>query len=551
MNTAEAPSKGVLGARSEKATRLRRRLRGDLDNIVLKALRKEPERRYASAEQLAEDIRRHLQGLPVTATPDSLSYRAGKFVRRHRFGVAAAALIVVAIAAGVIATVREARIAEINRRHAENRFNDVRKLANSLMFEIHDSIRDLPGSTPARRLLVTRALEYLDSLSQESRGDSSLQRELAAAYERVGDVLGYPYGANLGDTHGALQSYHKALALRESLAAASPHDPQLQSDLAESYFRIAQTSEAGGDFSAALDAMRKALPITQRMAVGQTRPERLDDLAGSYYFTAELLDQTGDPEGAQGNYQRAAAVRQAALQANPRNVPLRAHLAGDYAGQAWSLVEKRDLTGAVAMQSRAIGILEDVSRENPQSAALREYLGEAVNRIARIRQMQGNFPAALEAYRRSHGIFRDLVAADAKDSLARANFGFSDNGIGRCQIALKQPVAALQAFHEAAATFESMSPGTSKNRYVRSGLADTYSEMGWAYSALAMKEGTGARVRHTYWQQARQLCEKSLAIWREKEKRNELESSERTEAKRVSQCIARCDAQLATRPGPP
>jgi len=147
---------------------VQRRLRGDLDNIVLKALRKEPERRYTSAEQLAEDIRRHLQGLPVTATTDSVSYRVRKFVRRHQVGVAATVLIVVAISGGVISTVREARIAEANRRRAEARFNDVRKLANSFLFEFDDAIRNLPGSTPARSLVVKRALEYLDGLAGEA-----------------------------------------------------------------------------------------------------------------------------------------------------------------------------------------------------------------------------------------------------------------------------------------------------------------------------------------------------------------------------------------------
>ena len=93
----------------------------------------------------------------------------------------------------MLITLREARI-------AERRFNDVRSLSNSLIFDIHDSIKDLPGSTPARKLIVDRALQYLDSLAQESRGDISLQRELAAAYERVGLVQGHYLQNSLGDT---------------------------------------------------------------------------------------------------------------------------------------------------------------------------------------------------------------------------------------------------------------------------------------------------------------------------------------------------------------
>ena len=212
--------------------KLQRRLRGDLDNIVLKAMRKEPERRYASAEQFAEDIRRHLQGLPVNARQDSWSYRTGKFIRRHTAIVAATMVVILTLAVGMAMTLREKRI-------AERRFNDVRKLANSLIFEIDNSIADIPGSTAARKLLVGRALEYLDNLSREAKGDKSLQTELATAYEKVGDVLGYPYAPNLGDSAGALASYRKALRIRESLAASSPNEVKLQRQLAGNYFRIA------------------------------------------------------------------------------------------------------------------------------------------------------------------------------------------------------------------------------------------------------------------------------------------------------------------------
>src|SRR5579863_7314823 len=276
------------------AAKLRRRLTGDLDDIVLMSLRKEPLRLYPSVEQFAEDIRRHLDGLPVTARPDSWKYRAGKFATRHKLGVAATILVLTAVLGGVAATVREARIAAVNERRAERRFNDVRKLANSLMFEIHDAIRDLPGSTSARRLLVTRALEYLDSLSEQSTGDVSLQKELASAYERVGDVLGYPYGANLGDSAGALHSYRKALAIREHLlrpnvkagSQGSDLDIQLQRDLVGNYIRVAQVQESTGDFAGALDALRKALPLVQKIAEGSTDPVAADQYAGTYYFTA-------------------------------------------------------------------------------------------------------------------------------------------------------------------------------------------------------------------------------------------------------------------------
>src|SRR5215470_3648150 len=95
----------------EPSPKLRRRLSGDLDDIVLKALRKEPQLRYASVEQFSEDIRRHLEGLPVTASRGSWSYRASKFIRRHRVAMGATVAVTLAIMGGIVATVREARIA--------------------------------------------------------------------------------------------------------------------------------------------------------------------------------------------------------------------------------------------------------------------------------------------------------------------------------------------------------------------------------------------------------------------------------------------------------
>lgn len=536
--------------REGAAARSRRQLKGDLDNILLKALRKEPERRYASVEQLSEDIRRHLEGLPVAATPDSLSYRTRKFVQRHKIGMAAIVTVVLVVIAGVASTVREARIADANARRAQQHFNDVRKLANSLMFEIHDSIKDLPGSTPARRLLVTRALEYLDSLSQQSLGDTSLQKELAAAYERVGDVLGYPYAANLGDGPGALQSYRKALAIREWLAAASPNDIQLQSDLASTYFRVTHVLEADGDFKAALETARKTLPITQRLAAAENTSTRADYLAGSYYFIAGLQVQTADPDGALENYQRGLSVRQSALDRDPGNTTLRTHLAGDYGGVASVLAKKHDFARAAETQDKAVAILEGVSKANPNSAGLREFLGEAISRSARFRTEGGNPAAAQESYRRAHQIFQDLLAADPKDSLAKANFAFTNNGIARNLLSLGKPAAALPLFRKAIATFEEMSPRTSSNHYLRSGLADSYSEMGAAYSELATGKNLPASQRHEYWREARSFCEKSLAIWQLKQKLGELESGETDEPGLVAKCIAKCDAQLGRpRPG--
>lgn len=314
MKTAAPDARKQPDANHLEASKLRRRLKGDLDNIVLKALSKEPARRYASVDRLAEDIRRHLEGRPVLAAPDSLLYRSRKFIRRNALGVTTAILLLLAVLAGVFATLHQARIAAANAQRANMRFNDVRKLANSLLFEIHDSIQDLPGSIPARKLLVERALQYLDSLSRESSGDPSLQRELASAYLRIGDVQGYPFSANLGDSQGALKSYHTALTINEALLKADPTNVPDALRLATVYRHLSETDSVNQNISGAQAEGQQAVKVGESAAA--LLPQDRDVLIGLVkdYQTLAGIEggnssaNLGNAEGALVLHRKAAAI---------------------------------------------------------------------------------------------------------------------------------------------------------------------------------------------------------------------------------------------------
>jgi serine/threonine protein kinase len=176
------PPSAILGHRSRSAEPeipiAPRQLKGDLDAIVLKALRKEPESRYGSVEELRDEIERYLAGLPVRASRGNRLYRCRKFVKRRTWALAAAAVI-------AIGAISAATIVWWEGRQAEMRFNDVRALAHSVViFELHDAIQDLPGSTAARKLLVQRGLEYLRKLESNGGARHDLQLELASAYQR-------------------------------------------------------------------------------------------------------------------------------------------------------------------------------------------------------------------------------------------------------------------------------------------------------------------------------------------------------------------------------
>ncbi|HEU4770648.1 MAG TPA: serine/threonine-protein kinase, partial [Candidatus Udaeobacter sp.] len=286
-------------------------LKGDLDNIVLKALRKEPTRRYASVAQFSDDIRRYLDGLPVTARKDTFNYRAIKFVKRNKVVATAAALILLSLIGGIVATALEARRVDRQRARAEQRFNDVRRLAHSLMFEIHDSVRDLQGSTQTRRLIVSRALEYLDSLAGEAAGDPALQRELATAYEKIGDIQGNPYSANLGDIDGALASYRKALAIREKLKNADAA-VDTKMEMGRSYRALGDILEQKGDVTGTMDNYRRSRSIFEGLAVENPADASVqDELARAYETLGDGLNRVANSTAERlGAYQTSLSIRQ-------------------------------------------------------------------------------------------------------------------------------------------------------------------------------------------------------------------------------------------------
>ena len=264
---------GEATLRQSTLEKLSKRLGGDLDNIVLMALRKEPQRRYASVEQFAQDIHRHLDSLPVLARKDTVGYRTAKFVNRHKVGVIAASVIGLALLTAMALTIRANRIARqqteiarTQRERAERRFNDVRKLANSMIFDLPGPIHMVPGSVAVEKMLYNNGLKYLDSLAAEAEGDISLQRELAAGYKRLGDSEGFPYGGSLGDYEGALASYRKSLGMRQRLVDIDPHNISDQIDLSNTYRTIGALLYQMGDVQGAREGVHKALEIIRPIA---------------------------------------------------------------------------------------------------------------------------------------------------------------------------------------------------------------------------------------------------------------------------------------------
>jgi eukaryotic-like serine/threonine-protein kinase len=439
----------------DSVEKLSKKLRGDLDNIILMALRKEPQRRYASVQQFAEDIRRHLENLPVLARKDTAGYRAAKFITRHKAGVAAAVIVLATLVVGMAVTLHEARIARLQETRAQRRFNDVRALANSLLFDVHDSIQDLPGSTPARKLLVERALLYLDSLSRDAASDASLQRELATAYEKVGTVQGNPFGANLGDIQGAVNSYRKAIAMREPLAKANPTNVDDQVVLARSQRLFAAT------FSNQADAQNEAINMGNELRALATAERAyqlapsnaavLRELQSNYDILVTFKYSSGDYQGAWAYLQKEQPIIESQLHAAPEDRVVRIGLGKSEVKSGQQLANLGFAAEGVGHSRHGIQIFETLSAGGTDANA-RRLVSWAQDRLGDVLLMGRHVNGALSAYKKEADVLQSLLAADPNNAviqndlalaLAKQGSSLAIAGDAEKGLALLQRAAAM------------------------------------------------------------------------------------------------------------
>ncbi len=260
----EAFPEEVARLRGTTPEPLGRTLRGDLDNIVMMAMRKTPERRYGSAEQLSEDVRRYLERLPVSAREDTLAYRAGKFVRRHRFGVATAALIFLSLVGGIAATTWQASVARTERLTAQTVSDFLVDL-----FEPSDP-ENARGEEVTARELLQHSVQRIDELADRPVVQAALMDTIGSLYFKLG---------LLDEAEPLLDG---ALALRRR--HLDPDDPEL----ADSLDNLGRLETARARFAEAETLHRESVEL-RRHRLGERHPE----LSKSESLLATVLSYRG------------------------------------------------------------------------------------------------------------------------------------------------------------------------------------------------------------------------------------------------------------------
>ncbi|MEM1117018.1 MAG: serine/threonine-protein kinase [Bacteroidota bacterium] len=363
--TESDPPTLTLPAPSE---RLARRLAGDLDQILLKALRKEPPARYRSPEAFGRDIERHLDGLPVEARPESVGYRMGKFVRRHRGAVAAASVGLSALVVGLGVALWQGQVAAVERDRAER--------ASAFMVDLlgeFDPTRASGGRADPEAVL-DQAVERIDA---GLVGDPAVQAQL---YDHVGQI--YQTYARFDDAERLIR---RALDLRRSLFGEA--DPSV----VESLNHLAWLCFVRGDYDGADSLYARALAI-EEAASGRTTNAAAASIEGQ----GLLLRAQGAPQAAIPLVREALAIREAAPEATPTDV----------ASTRNALAALYTLTGRHA---EAVPLLEQVVAERRATLGRHVHTAQALTDYGAALVAQSDFEAAAAIHREALAIRRERL----------------------------------------------------------------------------------------------------------------------------------------------
>ena len=420
------------------------RLDADLDAIALKALRKDPQERYRSVDEFAADIQAYLDGRPVRARRGTLRYRASKFMRRNKLALGALALLLASLVAGLAGVLWQFRKATVERRRAESRSEDLRQLSQSLLSEIDEAVKQLPGSTPVRRLLVERVLQRLDHMAKDMAGDRLTQLDLVDAYTRLGNLQGNPYDQNLGDVEGALVSLSKAITFARALRSVTPEDPAVLEPLALAERSRSEILFYAGRAQESIVAMREVTMIFDTL-LAHSKPSatQIAEASTSYGSLADQLGQNGVPslgntEAALQAYRKALELSHWALQVDPAFTRSKRAVAVGHLKIGSILVETQP-EKAIDEYHLSLAAWDTLPATEKSNATTQRMIASIQRKLAMALTEARMYGPAFAAFKQARGPFELLAATDAKDTRAQHDYAVELSGEALTYLDLLDP----------------------------------------------------------------------------------------------------------------
>lgn len=462
-------------------------------------------------------------------------------------GVVAASLVFVALIAGIMGTTYQARVARRERARAEKRFEQVRELANNVVFKYHDAIASLPGATATREMLVTDAIEYLDNLSQDAQDNPALAQELALAYLKIGNVQGQTNRANLGDSEGALASYRKSVRMLEDLSRRDPQNVEYLKNLHQPTAQVAYLLVRVQRWREAKAAGQKLLDISQQLvALDPGNQEYRNLLIRSYQIKGDTVEFSGGDEETLKWYRRSLEEAERTYGQNPSaEMPRRLlivalqRLGTRLEYYAEILRERGEPEAAIAalyreaepLHRRSFEMSEALLRDSPRNEVYSRFVTATGTNLGTALARVGRGAEGIPYILRSLETERAISEVDPKNNEARWGVAEHWQYMAFARDAMGQPAEAVEANREALRILEEITANDPSNFeflkqthliYNKTGdillrqgrLADalSYDQKGMAYAEKMATLNDNSQIALLRSESSRKLGEAYLAI---------------------------------------
>jgi serine/threonine-protein kinase len=477
---------------------LQPRLPVDLETICLKCLEKDPPKRYASAEVLAEDLRRFLVGEPILARPVGSLERLWRWCKRNprvaSLSAAVLALLVLVTVGSVVAAIqinfqkqsaeeardladKSAEEAQRARQRADDNAQVAQEQANlavktfyQVVIELQNQLRDRPDMQKLRSKLLNDALVGLNEVAKSAENSNLLRRTLGGAYQRMGDVA-----QEMGQTAEAGRQYDRALSIFEQLAAQDPRDEVSKWNLAVMYEKEGTVNHRlHGDITKTRDWYRKATQLREALAARPRREPKLTQplvdnaLAGSYAGEANLALLMGDPFLARDYFQKALELRQKLADADSGNLQAKEALAVLYVTLGQVSFHLRDANGAQANYLRSLQLREALAQSDPGSVPFKQSLVDSHQKLGdMLLHLRGR--EALETVRQhytiSHTLQQKLYDKNPENTEMQQALASSYYRLGTVAIRQGNKVEADKQFRACLQLRETLARDDAKNLY--------------------------------------------------------------------------------------
>ncbi len=395
---------------------INRAIPDDLEAIILRALRKQPEERYRSVDALIEDLGHFLRGEPVTAHRGNRVYRLRKFVGRNRLPIAAGVLIMASVGIGLIASLHYARSAGEN-------LNDAARLAEDVFLQL--SVLNHSRDKPTALVIAKRSRDQLSALSHKYPQNHELRRRLLVIFLEIGELQGHPDMHSLGDSVGAMETFKQAVALGEELYAFDSKHYIHTTQLSRAHCALGTMLLDEGDIDSAAIHYERAAQLNRVISTGADQfLSRRAAQAAALMYLAEIKMLRNDLSGGLALKRDVIAIRREICAAEPQYVGHKHSLANDLQTYGASLARVGQLDQSLAAFKESDAVAAQVLEKQPSNPIMRTLLAETRAHVGRSYLKAGNNALAVKQFHDACERFRQLSEQEplsASNSVAFAS----------------------------------------------------------------------------------------------------------------------------------